>query len=220
MQRGHIPANLHFENPNPHIPFENLRLKVVDTPTDWPSVQRPRRAGVSSFGFGGTNAHVVLEQGPELAPSMVNNGSAIVTLVVAGKTAQRVESMAGVLADWLAGEGAEVAAGRCGPHPQPSPHPAQATFATVCARDRDQPSPDCAPSPPARQPMGWCHRIGVRVGLGRCLSIRVRVRSGRGWAGSCWPTSRPSLRRSPSWSRFSLSRSGFRCSRYSSTASR
>ena len=65
MQRGHIPANLHFEKPNPHIPFDDLRLKVVAEPTDWPSTNRPRRAGVSSFGFGGTNAHVVLEQGPD-----------------------------------------------------------------------------------------------------------------------------------------------------------
>ena len=68
VQRGHIPANLHFENPNPHIPFENLRLKVVAEPTDWPSTGRPRRAGVSSFGFGGTNAHVVIEQAPDPCP--------------------------------------------------------------------------------------------------------------------------------------------------------
>ena len=65
VHRGHIPANLHFETPNPHIPFESLRLKVVAEPTDWPSTGRPRRAGVSSFGFGGTNAHVVLEQAPD-----------------------------------------------------------------------------------------------------------------------------------------------------------
>ena len=50
--------------PNPHIPFDELRLKVVAEPTDWPIAGRPRRAGVSSFGFGGTNAHVVIEQAP------------------------------------------------------------------------------------------------------------------------------------------------------------
>ena len=36
VQRGHIPPNLHFETPNPHIPFEQLRLKVVAEQTDWP----------------------------------------------------------------------------------------------------------------------------------------------------------------------------------------
>ena len=66
VQRGTIPANLHFETPNPHIPFDELRLKVVDEATEWPATGRPRWAGVSSFGFGGTNAHVVLEQGPEV----------------------------------------------------------------------------------------------------------------------------------------------------------
>ena len=29
VQRAYIPANLNFDSPNPHIPFENLRLKVV-----------------------------------------------------------------------------------------------------------------------------------------------------------------------------------------------
>ena len=68
VQRGQIPPNLRFESPNPHIPFDDLRLKVVDTQTDWPATGRPRRAGVSSFGFGGTNAHVVLEQDQDVAP--------------------------------------------------------------------------------------------------------------------------------------------------------
>ncbi len=64
VQRGHIPPNLDFQTPNPHIPFDQLRLKVVAEQQDWPSMRRPRRAGVSSFGFGGTNAHVVIEQAP------------------------------------------------------------------------------------------------------------------------------------------------------------
>ena len=44
VQRGHIPANLDFQTPNPHIPFENLRLKVVAEHTDWP-LDGPPAAG-------------------------------------------------------------------------------------------------------------------------------------------------------------------------------
>jgi phthiocerol/phenolphthiocerol synthesis type-I polyketide synthase D len=107
VQRGYIPSNLHFESPNPHIPFEKLRLKVIAEHTDWPSTEGLRRAGVSSFGFGGTNAHVVLEQAPDSVPA-VGNPDAVTTLVLSGKTLERVAPMAGALADWMAGAGAVV----------------------------------------------------------------------------------------------------------------
>jgi acyl transferase domain-containing protein/acyl carrier protein len=53
-----VPRTLHFINPNPQIPFEELNLSVVSEYTELP----PGRLtmGVNSFGFGGTNAHVVL----------------------------------------------------------------------------------------------------------------------------------------------------------------
>lgn len=57
-----IPPNLHFETPNPHIAFDELRLRVPTERTRWPN--GPARAGVSSFGFGGTNSHAVLEALP------------------------------------------------------------------------------------------------------------------------------------------------------------
>jgi len=60
MDRGRIPANLHFVEPNPLIPFAELGLEVVDSPRPWPT--EGDLAGVSSFGFAGANAHVVLER--------------------------------------------------------------------------------------------------------------------------------------------------------------
>ena len=62
MDRGVIPTNLHFEQPNPMIPWDRLPIRIVTEPTPWPA--GPRLCGVSSFGFGGTNAHVVVEQAP------------------------------------------------------------------------------------------------------------------------------------------------------------
>ncbi|KAF9395586.1 hypothetical protein CPC16_007747, partial [Podila verticillata] len=60
MQHGMIPAQLHFETPNPHIPWERLPVRVVTHTQAWPAGLK--RAGVSSFGFSGTNAHVIVEE--------------------------------------------------------------------------------------------------------------------------------------------------------------
>ena len=85
VQRARIPKNLHFQTPNPHISFDQTRLKVVAEQQEWPPVERPRRAGVSSFGFGGTNAHVVIEQAPDSKPVVREIDPAVSTLVVSGK---------------------------------------------------------------------------------------------------------------------------------------
>jgi acyl transferase domain-containing protein/thioesterase domain-containing protein len=59
-----IPPNLHFQEPNPAIPFAKLGLKVQETLEILPEEISPIRAGVSAFGLGGTNAHVILESVP------------------------------------------------------------------------------------------------------------------------------------------------------------
>ena len=57
-----IPAQLHFEDPNPEIAWDETPVRVVSAPTPWPEgPNRPRRAAVSAFGWSGTNAHLVLE---------------------------------------------------------------------------------------------------------------------------------------------------------------
>jgi amino acid adenylation domain-containing protein len=66
LQHRQIPPTLHFTEPNPEIDFAASPVRVNTELADWPANGAPRRAGVSSFGFGGTNAHVVLEEAPEL----------------------------------------------------------------------------------------------------------------------------------------------------------
>nr|WRX36519.1 myxalamid-type polyketide synthase MxaB/epothilone polyketide synthase D [Cystobacterineae bacterium] len=61
MRHRMLPPSLHFEQPNPHIPFEALRLRVQAALEPWEAEAGRLLAGVSSFGFGGTNGHVVLE---------------------------------------------------------------------------------------------------------------------------------------------------------------
>ncbi len=135
VQRGAIPANLHFDTPNSHIPFDELRLKVVDEATAWPTTGRPRRAGVSAFGFGGTNAHLVLEQGPQPGVLESPQTPAVTTLVVTGKSPERMTAMATTLADWMTDAGAQVPLVDVA-HALNHHRTHQATFGTVCAADR------------------------------------------------------------------------------------
>ncbi len=58
-----IPPSLHYHSPNPHIPFDELKLRVNSELNSWPSdSDHPALAGVSSFGFGGTNVHVIVSE--------------------------------------------------------------------------------------------------------------------------------------------------------------
>jgi amino acid adenylation domain-containing protein len=59
-----IPQTLHFSKPNPHVAFDTLPLRVQVALEPLPENGRRAIAGVSSFGFGGTNAHLVLEEAP------------------------------------------------------------------------------------------------------------------------------------------------------------
>ena len=141
---------------------------------------RPRRAGVSSFGFGGTNAHVVVEQGPDPVPVSVGPvGSAVSTLVVSGKTPERVASWAAVLADWMDGAGAGVALADVA-HTLNHHRARHARFATVCARDRAQAVAGLRALAAGRPAGGWWVRM-----RGACGPGRVFVYSGQGsqWAG-------------------------------------
>ena len=62
MQRGEIPAHLHFRDPNPNFDWERMPVKITSEKTSWPPLaERPRHSAVNAFGLSGTNAHVVLE---------------------------------------------------------------------------------------------------------------------------------------------------------------
>ncbi|MGX4733344.1 SDR family NAD(P)-dependent oxidoreductase [Kitasatospora griseola] len=91
-----IPASLHFETPNPHIPFRELALRVVDRAQPWPVTAGPALAGVSSFGFGGTNAHLVLEEGPRTRPAApaAGDAAAVRPLLLSARDPQALTALA------------------------------------------------------------------------------------------------------------------------------
>ncbi|MFF7357291.1 SDR family NAD(P)-dependent oxidoreductase [Streptomyces filipinensis] len=94
-----VPPTLHYRSPNPHIPFDDLPLRVADTLQPWPT-PAPALAGVSSFGFGGTNAHLVVAEPPPAASSpTVSEGAVLLT--VSARDEQALRDLAARYADKL-----------------------------------------------------------------------------------------------------------------------
>ena len=68
FQHNVIPPSINYAGPSPYIPFEQANLKVVDEATEYPRYSGVATVGISGFGFGGTNAHVVLQEYVPTAP--------------------------------------------------------------------------------------------------------------------------------------------------------
>ncbi|MBE9033669.1 type I polyketide synthase [aff. Roholtiella sp. LEGE 12411] len=64
-----IPPHLHFTEPNPYIPWNEIPVVVPTTGIPWLRGEQPRMAGVSSFGMSGSNVHVILQEAPEQVKS-------------------------------------------------------------------------------------------------------------------------------------------------------
>ncbi|UVO12110.1 SDR family NAD(P)-dependent oxidoreductase [Mycobacterium sp. SVM_VP21] len=109
VQRGFIPRHLNFSELTPNAGVGASKFVVAAQAMEWPVVSRPRRAGVSSFGVSGTNAHVIVEQAPDVEVVAAAAAVPVSTLVVSGKSPARIAATAGVLAQWLQNDGAGVA---------------------------------------------------------------------------------------------------------------
>lgn len=69
INKKKIAPNLHFNNPNPAIDFENACVQVSDKLRNWPKGKDNRYASINSFGYGGTNGHVLLQNAPDEQPN-------------------------------------------------------------------------------------------------------------------------------------------------------
>jgi acyl transferase domain-containing protein len=93
LRHEYIPPSLHFRQLNPDITLEGTRLQVAADGRSWPRDRERRRlAGVSSFGFGGTNAHVIVEEAPML-PAPETDASTYL-LPISARSASSLEALA------------------------------------------------------------------------------------------------------------------------------
>jgi acyl transferase domain-containing protein len=102
-----IPPTLHFEKPNPKIDFQDSWFYVNTKPIEWQANGRPLRAGVSSFGQGGANAHVILEEAPEIRRQKTEDrrqkteGREYQLILLSAKTAAALDKMTGNFVEYL-----------------------------------------------------------------------------------------------------------------------
>ncbi|WUN29645.1 SDR family NAD(P)-dependent oxidoreductase [Kitasatospora sp. NBC_00315] len=115
LRRGVLPRTLGVDVPSSHVDWSAGRVELLAEQRVWPEVGRPRRAAVSSFGLSGTNAHVIIEQAPEVSepvevvpvevePRQERDAS---VWVLSGRTGEALRAQAEALGGWLGGVGRE-----------------------------------------------------------------------------------------------------------------
>ncbi|WP_010681245.1 type I polyketide synthase [Acetivibrio cellulolyticus] len=100
-----IPHTINYDQPNPNIDFKNSPFYVVDKhPREWKAAgDTPLRAGVNAFGFGGTNAHVILEEAPQYNESDCDsvNEDMVHMMLLTGRTEKVIKTVAGNLKRYI-----------------------------------------------------------------------------------------------------------------------
>ena len=141
LRHGAIPAQHRFTAAPEYFEIDTTNLTVPAEPVPWPAhPQRPRTAAVSGFGFGGTNAHVLVQ---EYRPGLRNHFGyrplEAEPAVIVGWSAH----VAGAedldrIADWARGR-AELSASSFGSHyPRPPFHKLRMPASAIRATDRTQ----------------------------------------------------------------------------------
>jgi acyl transferase domain-containing protein len=92
LKHRRLPASLHYAGPSPEFDLASAGFEVVTKLREWSSAG-PLRGGINSFGFGGTNAHVILEQAPaDIAQPAPAAGPHLLTLSAATEGALRASA--------------------------------------------------------------------------------------------------------------------------------
>ncbi len=95
-----LPQSVNFETQNPRINLDRSPFYLLDRTQPWPVILSetgdaiPRRAGLSSFGFGGANAHVVLEEAPNIEWAGITPLPQFYLLPLSGKTEAALSQLA------------------------------------------------------------------------------------------------------------------------------
>lgn len=98
LKNQEIPPHLHFKELNPDLAAAATALKIPTSSLPWQRTEEPRRAGISAFGLSGTNAHMIIEEPPQLSfnPSEVDRPAHLLTL-----SAKSDDALADLAQKWV-----------------------------------------------------------------------------------------------------------------------
>ncbi|WUV13239.1 SDR family NAD(P)-dependent oxidoreductase [Amycolatopsis sp. NBC_01488] len=108
LRHGLLPATLHVGEPSRHVDWAGGAVSLLTEPRPWPEREGPRRAGISSFAVSGTNAHVIVEQVPEVPTESTVDSGGLTAWVLSARSAAAVRDRAAALAE-VPGSVAEIA---------------------------------------------------------------------------------------------------------------
>ncbi|HYW21928.1 MAG TPA: beta-ketoacyl synthase N-terminal-like domain-containing protein, partial [Nodularia sp. (in: cyanobacteria)] len=101
LQHQAIPANLHLQKLNPLIDINGTSISIPTELQPWTIGEKRRLAGISSFGFGGTNAHLIVEEATALSPSEAAVERPWHLLTLSAKSPSALEQLARRYQSWL-----------------------------------------------------------------------------------------------------------------------
>jgi len=99
MKHKKIPASLHFNKPNPVLDLDDSPFYVNGNLQQWNVDGIKRRAAINSLGVGGTNAHVILEEAPQMPESIKYDGYHLYCL--SARTNDALDNVATDLKDYI-----------------------------------------------------------------------------------------------------------------------
>jgi acyl transferase domain-containing protein/acyl-CoA synthetase (AMP-forming)/AMP-acid ligase II/acyl carrier protein len=96
-----IPPHLQLRRLNSHIAVDGTPIQIPTTIQPWRRGNEKRFAGVSSFGFGGTNAHVIVEEGPAPGAQHREQPRSVEVLALSARTSSALLTLATTYAGFL-----------------------------------------------------------------------------------------------------------------------
>jgi acyl transferase domain-containing protein/acyl carrier protein/SAM-dependent methyltransferase len=81
MKHRKLPPSLHFQSINGNIEASDSPFYINTSLKNWEvEAGGKRRAAISAFGFSGTNAHMVIEEAPDMAPPRTHKPAYLIAL--------------------------------------------------------------------------------------------------------------------------------------------